>query len=473
MKLKNVLFLLLLTTGVLAQPIIIDHTYTDITELPEEAILQAKETLHIAYGHTSHGSQLTTGMTGLVNFANGGGKGLSLPENIFAWNNGGTNGALDFHDGAMGGDVGYYPQWVDNTRNYLGTPNSEGMGSANPDVNVIMWSWCGQIEEKYENNTLYSEYFDPMCQLELDYYGVHFVYMTGHVDYWYHTINVLANKAVRNFCINNNKILYDFADIESYDPDGTYFEFANDNCDYYSYFGGSLLGNWALEWQNSHIENVDWYDCYSAHSQSLNANQKAYAAWWMFGILAGYDTSLPVTMTHFDAVYSGNDIKIQWKTSSEIDCYGFHIWRKSNNDFVRITDNIILGHGNTSTEHEYSFIDYSVNLNKYLYKIEEITINGESIFYETIVVEPTFVLKQNYPNPFNFSTQIPVYSPIKTNIKINIYDIAGRLIQIIKKDINKGLTNIYWEGTNVASGVYIYSIKINDEILNKKMTLIY
>ena len=81
-----------------AQPIIIDHTCTDINPIPQSAIDQAKINLHIAYGHTSHGSQLTTGMTGLIDFANNGGVGLSLPTDIFAWNNGGAGGALDLHD---------------------------------------------------------------------------------------------------------------------------------------------------------------------------------------------------------------------------------------------------------------------------------------------------------------------------------------------------------------------------------------
>ncbi|MGD9126247.1 MAG: hypothetical protein PVH19_02615, partial [Planctomycetia bacterium] len=83
------------------RPIIIDHNDTNITALNEYQINLAKNTLHIAYGHTSHGSQVTDGLSGLVNFANEGGKGLSLPEDIFAWNNGGTGGALDLHDYAM------------------------------------------------------------------------------------------------------------------------------------------------------------------------------------------------------------------------------------------------------------------------------------------------------------------------------------------------------------------------------------
>ena len=54
-----------------SQAIIVDHHCTDISQVPENAIQTAKQTLHIAYGHTSHGSQLITGMDGLIPFMNG------------------------------------------------------------------------------------------------------------------------------------------------------------------------------------------------------------------------------------------------------------------------------------------------------------------------------------------------------------------------------------------------------------------
>ena len=293
-------FALLIVSGY-AQGLIIDHNCVDITKIPQSWIESAKSSLHIAYGHTSHGSQITDGMSGLIAFANGGGKGLSLPENIFAWNNGGTDGALDLHDYAMGGDVGYYPDWVNNTRTYLGDPDSStGRGTNNSDVNVIMWSWCGQVGDKYFYGTLNSEYLEPMTQLESDYPGITFIYMTGHADINDDEDNKAANQIIRDYCSENNKVLFDFNDIECYDPDGTYYEFVNDNCDYYS-SEGTLLGNWATEWQNSHTAGVDWYTCGAQHSQPLNANQKAYAAWWMWACLAGWE---PITSGNVDNAVS-------------------------------------------------------------------------------------------------------------------------------------------------------------------------
>jgi len=281
-KIPTFILLFLLSKSFLFGQLIINHLNTDITKLSEVEINHAKSVLHIAYSHTSHGRQVTAGMTGLINFANGGGKGLSLPSDIFSWNNGGTNGELDLHDYAMDGDVGYYPDWYNNTVSYLNNPD-------NSDVNVVMWSWCGQVDNKYAAGTLFSEYLEPMALLESTYPNVKFVYMTGHLDHLDDDNNKAANDSIRRHCLREGKILYDFADIESFNPDGTFFQYAHDNCDYYS-SDGILQGNWASEWRASHTEDVDWFTCESAHSDALNANQKAYAAWAMFVALANNDT---------------------------------------------------------------------------------------------------------------------------------------------------------------------------------------
>jgi hypothetical protein len=254
-----------------SQPIIIDHGACDLSLVPVSAIEKAKSSLHVAYGHTSHGSQIITGMDGLVTFA-----GAPHGGTLYAWNNGAKDGSLDIRDEAMPGDLGNpdFTSWARETRDYLGS---------HPEINVIMWSWCGEVSDASPEDI--NTYLSLMDRLEKDYPGVTFVYMTGHLDGSGVDGNLnQRNQQIRDYCRANNKVLFDFADIESYDPDGNYYldRGANDNCDYDN-------GNWAVEWQDRHTEGVDWYQCEPAHTQALNGNLKAYAAWWMFARIAGWD----------------------------------------------------------------------------------------------------------------------------------------------------------------------------------------
>jgi hypothetical protein len=252
---------------------IADHTTTQLSSIPQQWILKAKTDLHIAYGHTSHGSQLITGMEGLVTY-----KG-----DLYSFNATGSGGALELRDTPFSGayDLGNPDRtaWATSTRAYL---------NAHPEINVIIWSWCGEVSSAMENDI--NTYLTLMTALEQDYPKVSFVYMTGHLD-GTGTSGILCqrNTQIRAYVNANKRILFDFADIESYNPDGQFFadKYANDNCDYDSDGNGSLDRNWAADWQTAHPGQ--WYDCSSAHSQPLNANLKAYAAWWLWARLAGWD----------------------------------------------------------------------------------------------------------------------------------------------------------------------------------------
>jgi len=284
---------IILSENPLNEGFIIDHNCRSLSVIPAEWIAKAKSDLHIAYQHTSPGSQITTGMTGLA----------AWKGSKYAYNSGGTSSALDFKDRDLelyayssgtvrAGDLGN-PDWYENTRNYL---------RAKPAINVIMWSWCGQVS--YASEADINTYLSKMNQLELEFPNVRFIYMTGHLDgTGLNGTLHKRNEQIRAYCRTNNKKLYDFADIETYGPDGSYYgnKFATDGCNYdYNNSGATSQSgdpalpaqgdrNWAIDWQNSHTLGVDWFNCESAHSQPLNANLKAYAAWWMFARIAGWE----------------------------------------------------------------------------------------------------------------------------------------------------------------------------------------
>ncbi len=262
---------------------IIDHRHARLSVLrsiPPAAIVAARARLRLAYGHTSHGSQVTDGMKALASFPGAPGGGIP-----YRWNRDGSGGALCLHDGFVEGDLGNPDRtaWAVRTRGYL---------DRNPGVNVVMWSWCGQAGWARESEI--ETYLDRMARLEKDYPGVAFVYMTGHLDGTGSRGNLhLRNEQIRAFCRANGKWLFDFADIERFDPDGVdYLDLmADDGCRYDPAGGTNRSKNWAVEWQNRRREGVDWYRCGAAHTQPLNANLKAYAAWYLFARLAGWGGS--------------------------------------------------------------------------------------------------------------------------------------------------------------------------------------
>jgi len=84
-----------------------------------------------------------------------------------------------------------------------------------------------------------------------------------------------------------------------------------------------------------------------------------------------------------------------------------------------------------------------------------------------------FALYQNYPNPFNPVTKIKFDLPKNGFIRIQVFDVAGRLIHTLINDFKfRGSYEINFDGSNLTSGVYFYKMETVDYTNVKKMLLL-
>ena len=89
------------------------------------------------------------------------------------------------------------------------------------------------------------------------------------------------------------------------------------------------------------------------------------------------------------------------------------------------------------------------------------------------IIPSKYLLSQNYPNPFNPATTIKFAVPVAGLIKLSVYDILGREIEILaNENLSEGTYSVNWNASNYPSGIYFYRLEGSNFTETKKMVLI-
>lgn len=194
---------------------------------------------------------------------------------------------------------------------------------------------------------------------------------------------------------------------------------------------------------------------------------------------------LPVELLNFNTKIIDDKVLLTWETATEINNYGFEIQKSEfGNQYSEFkTIGFVNGHGNSNSNKYYNFIDDKPLPNDNFYRLKQIDFDGKYEYSKTVGIsfmksQTNFSLEQNYPNPFNPITKISFHIPnvadaYNASATLSVYNILGEIVKsLVNQNLTAGNYAIEFDGSNLSSGVYYYTLKTGNFIQTKKMLLL-
>jgi hypothetical protein len=274
------------------------------------------------------------------------------------------------------------------------------------------------------------------------------------------------------------KYTYGLCGARFQNPDGTWSD--------WSVLSGSQGSHNCLKAGTWHVQGRVWvyYDIWG------NSN------YWMYTSpppLYFYvdDNYAPAVPQNFDATVYHTEYnaypKLNWTLNTEADGDSYYIER-------RITGQQNFSLLTTVNWTTNQYIDYTINYagggpSLAEYKIRAHDINGHYSNYSSVEsvnygdawkigsgnndAISEYELEQNYPNPFNPETFINYQIKENGFVSLKVYDLIGKEVANLVDEVQSpGQYSISFDGSNLPSGIYICSLRVNEFVQNMKMILL-
>jgi len=188
-----------------------------------------------------------------------------------------------------------------------------------------------------------------------------------------------------------------------------------------------------------------------------------------------YPNWIPVELVSFKADFNNNKVILSWQTATELNSSHFVIERKSNSEWDVIGQ--VNSAGNSTQIIDYSFVDENVSSTTLYYRLKQVDLDGSYSYSKEVevntLVPSVFALNQNYPNPFNPITRISYSVPFDSKVTISVYSLTGELVaELVNQDVSAGSHQVDFDGSSLASGVYMYRMQAGTFNASKKLILL-
>lgn len=189
--------------------------------------------------------------------------------------------------------------------------------------------------------------------------------------------------------------------------------------------------------------------------------------------------ALPVELSSFTASMESQKVELKWTTAAEINNSGFKVERRAEKSGSADWEPIgfVQGHGNSNSPRNYEYTDLTPPCGKVSYRLRQVDFDGKYKFSGTLELVVDLPkqnsLLQNYPNPFNPATIIRYQLSQTAEVSLVVYDMAGREAAVLAKgQKSPGYYEVAFDGSRLASGIYVYMLKAGKFHSDKKISTV-
>ncbi|MFH1011649.1 MAG: T9SS type A sorting domain-containing protein [bacterium] len=195
-----------------------------------------------------------------------------------------------------------------------------------------------------------------------------------------------------------------------------------------------------------------------------------------------FERVLPVELTAFAAIAGDEEVRLNWTTASEMENDRWIIDRATSENGPWITIHEEPGQGTINTVTHYGYNDRTVqNGMTYWYRLTDVSVLGARHSHPAVNATPgslsdgvpsEFVLKQNFPNPFNPTTTFEFALPQEGFTTLKVFDLLGREVAtVVEGQMEARWYQVTWNASNLASGVYLYTLNTSGFSGTRKLLL--
>ncbi len=185
--------------------------------------------------------------------------------------------------------------------------------------------------------------------------------------------------------------------------------------------------------------------------------------------------SLPVELTAFDALATGDGVQLNWATASETNNARFEVESQfEGGEFETL--GFVAGAGTTLDPQQYNYTLEGLAAGRYGFRLKQVDFDGTFEYSDVVYIAlmpEQYALQQNYPNPFNPQTNIAFQLPVARKVTLEVFDLLGRSVSVLVDGfLEAGDHAVTFNAADLPNGTYMYRLTAGEFVEMRSMVFL-